>query len=147
MLLNTVCQQCSYKKVFIVFYFWLFLFFSWITTCSACRRISITFRRMDESKRPVGFAPEPDLEFDPTARTLVNSQGRSHPPSTTQSDKREVRTSGAKWALIFLVDIRQVDTPVEELKKKNRNYANRSHCLLLSLFSQLYPPTSLPYTI
>jgi len=25
-------------------------------------RISITFRKMDESKRPVGFTPEPDLE-------------------------------------------------------------------------------------
>lgn len=26
------------------------------------KRISITFRKMDESKRPVGFTPEPDLE-------------------------------------------------------------------------------------
>ncbi|XP_031116409.1 RNA demethylase ALKBH9B-like isoform X1 [Ipomoea triloba] len=26
------------------------------------KRISITFRRMDESKRPVGFVPEPDLQ-------------------------------------------------------------------------------------
>lgn len=26
------------------------------------KRISITFRRMDESKRPSGYAPEPDLE-------------------------------------------------------------------------------------
>ena len=25
-------------------------------------RISITFRKMDESKRPVGFTPDPDLQ-------------------------------------------------------------------------------------
>lgn len=33
-------------------------------TCTfiACLRISITFRRMDESKRPKGYAPEPDLQ-------------------------------------------------------------------------------------
>ena len=26
------------------------------------KRISITFRKMDESKRPIGYLPEPDLQ-------------------------------------------------------------------------------------
>lgn len=30
--------------------------------CCNFLRISITFRRMDESKRPTGFVPEPDLQ-------------------------------------------------------------------------------------
>lgn len=38
------------------------------------KRISITFRRMDESKRPVGFAPEPDLEG---IQPLLYEEGRT----------------------------------------------------------------------
>ncbi|GAA0139573.1 hypothetical protein LIER_35106 [Lithospermum erythrorhizon] len=44
------------------------------------RRISITFRRMDESKRPVGFVPEPDLQG---LRPLAND--RPEPNKSMQS--------------------------------------------------------------
>lgn len=69
---------------------------------------------MDESKRPVGFVPEPDLQdIEPLQyyevdkpeqssrqtpqRTPGNRRplGRSHPRSITQSDRREFRTSGS----------------------------------------------------
>ncbi|XP_010548289.1 PREDICTED: uncharacterized protein LOC104819751 [Tarenaya hassleriana] len=47
-------------------------------------RISITFRRMDESKRPAGFVPEPDLQgiqplpYEPNATSSLNSSRFSH---------------------------------------------------------------------
>ncbi|KAF8101124.1 hypothetical protein N665_0210s0059 [Sinapis alba] len=56
------------------------------------KRISITFRKMDESKRPVGFTPEPDLQGIKPLPYEQTTQSSSTPPviaaisSTRQSN-------------------------------------------------------------
>ncbi|XP_061999422.1 RNA demethylase ALKBH9B isoform X1 [Rosa rugosa] len=53
------------------------------------KRISITFRRMDESKRPVWYAPEPDLqEIQPLSYEEDNSY-RSHSPRSEPRTRRQ----------------------------------------------------------
>ncbi|KAM1156202.1 hypothetical protein ACFX13_027582 [Malus domestica] len=63
------------------------------------KRISITFRRMDETKRPNGYVPEPDLQdlqplsFEEDKKTRLNSP-RSQPqmrrqPIRGSADRRE----------------------------------------------------------
>lgn len=44
--------------------------------------ISITFRRMDESKRPIGYAPEPDLQgIEPLSYGIEKSSNLNGPTS------------------------------------------------------------------
>ncbi|XP_052196981.1 RNA demethylase ALKBH9B isoform X2 [Diospyros lotus] len=61
-------------------------------------RISITFRRMDESKRPFGYAPEPDLQGLQPLSYGTDRPGRSAPsksnlpgnrPAARREDNRE----------------------------------------------------------
>ena len=50
-----------YNVILVCLYRWL-LFFTHVSICYNLFRISITFRRMDEFKRPVGYVAEPDLQ-------------------------------------------------------------------------------------
>ncbi|KAK8717607.1 hypothetical protein V6N13_044868 [Hibiscus sabdariffa] len=60
------------------------------------KRISITFRRMDESKRPIGYAPEPDLQgieslcYDEKPNRAISSP-KSEPYVKRQPLRREGR--------------------------------------------------------
>ncbi|PON39183.1 Alpha-ketoglutarate-dependent dioxygenase AlkB-like [Parasponia andersonii] len=55
------------------------------------KRISITFRRMDESKRPVGYAPEPDLQgIQPLSYDLERTNG----PKSERHRKRHSNRRG-----------------------------------------------------
>ncbi|KAM7520094.1 hypothetical protein LguiB_019056 [Lonicera macranthoides] len=58
------------------------------------KRISLTFRKMDESKWPIGFVPEPDLQglepltYEPDGYKRSN-QSKSKRPMNRQSARRE----------------------------------------------------------
>ncbi|XP_057784042.1 RNA demethylase ALKBH9B [Salvia miltiorrhiza] len=61
------------------------------------KRISITFRRMDETKRPIGYTPEPDLQGlqplpDEEERSSKYSASRHRRVSKRPVDGREART-------------------------------------------------------
>ncbi|GMJ07887.1 hypothetical protein like AT2G17970 [Hibiscus trionum] len=61
------------------------------------KRISITFRRMDESKRPIGYAPEPDLQgieplcYEEEKSKRIITSPKSEPHVKRQELKREGR--------------------------------------------------------
>ncbi|XP_004287820.1 PREDICTED: uncharacterized protein LOC101301905 [Fragaria vesca subsp. vesca] len=58
------------------------------------KRISITFRRMDESKRPVWYTPEPDLQdIQPLSYEEDNSY-RSHSPRSEPRTRRQSTRRG-----------------------------------------------------
>jgi len=50
-----------YNVILVCLYRWLLLF-THVSICYNLFRISITFRRMDDLKRPVGHVAEPDLQ-------------------------------------------------------------------------------------
>ncbi|XP_057960617.1 RNA demethylase ALKBH9B [Malania oleifera] len=52
------------------------------------KRISITFRKMDESKRPVGFVPEPDLQGLQPLSYEENKSRRPNPPNSPRRGNR-----------------------------------------------------------
>ncbi|XP_028106339.1 RNA demethylase ALKBH9B-like isoform X1 [Camellia sinensis] len=56
------------------------------------KRISITFRKMDESKRPIGFVPEPDLQG---LQPISYETDRSKRPTLSKS-KRSVNSQPAR---------------------------------------------------
>ncbi|CAL5366229.1 unnamed protein product [Camellia sinensis] len=56
------------------------------------KRISITFRKMDESKRPIGFVPEPDLQG---LQPISYETDRSKRPTLSKS-KRSVNRQPAR---------------------------------------------------
>ncbi|XP_028104364.1 RNA demethylase ALKBH9B-like [Camellia sinensis] len=56
------------------------------------KRISITFRKMDESKRPIGFVPEPDLQG---LQPISYETDRSKRPTLSKS-KRTVNRQPAR---------------------------------------------------
>ncbi|XP_039044377.1 RNA demethylase ALKBH9B-like [Hibiscus syriacus] len=64
------------------------------------KRISITFRRMDESKRPVGYTQEPDLQgieslcYDEEKSKRLISSPKSEPYVRRQPLRREGRKEG-----------------------------------------------------
>ncbi|XP_057499795.1 RNA demethylase ALKBH9B-like isoform X1 [Actinidia eriantha] len=61
------------------------------------KRISITFRKMDESKRPIGFLPEPDLqglqplsyETEPSKRSTPSKSKPANRQSFRNEDNRD----------------------------------------------------------
>ncbi|KAG9129917.1 hypothetical protein Leryth_007002 [Lithospermum erythrorhizon] len=67
------------------------------------KRISITFRRMDESKRPIGFVPEPDLEglqplsYDANKSRKSSSSNTRH-SSRNQMHRRNEHGENGKWS-------------------------------------------------
>lgn len=67
-------------------------------------RISITFRRMDESKRPRGYVPEPDLQglepvfYETDSRPRVSNSPKPERPINRQA----VRTEGGMEAKGFM---------------------------------------------
>lgn len=107
MWLSIVCQQylrsgksqnCNIVLVSIKL---LWLGFRIFTTFYVSLRISITFRRMDESKRPIWYTPEPDLlEIQPLSYEEDNgyrsNSPRSEPRTRRQSTRRvdNLETSG-----------------------------------------------------
>ncbi|XP_023518278.1 uncharacterized protein LOC111781804 [Cucurbita pepo subsp. pepo] len=52
------------------------------------KRISITFRRIDESKRPIEYAPEPDLQG---IQPLPYEASKNDVPTSPVSSEREIR--------------------------------------------------------
>ncbi|XP_038723233.1 RNA demethylase ALKBH9B-like isoform X2 [Tripterygium wilfordii] len=65
----------------------------------AAKRISITFRKMDESKRPIGFVPEPDLQgIQPlsyeTGKVKRLDSPKSHSRIKRQPFRREGKMEG-----------------------------------------------------
>ncbi|CAK7334289.1 unnamed protein product [Dovyalis caffra] len=59
------------------------------------RRISITFRKMDEAKRPVGFVPEPDLQgIQPLSYELDKTKRLNSPKSEPHVKRRPFGRQG-----------------------------------------------------
>jgi len=60
-----------------------------------CHRISITFRKMDEAKRPVGFVPEPDLQgIQPLSYELDKTRKLNSPKSEPYVKRRPYGKEG-----------------------------------------------------
>ncbi|KAK2398875.1 2-oxoglutarate (2OG) and Fe(II)-dependent oxygenase superfamily protein [Trifolium repens] len=64
------------------------------------KRISITFRRMDESKRPSEYFPEPDLEgiqplsYEAQQEEIIKSTGGQNRPNNHHDERRNNRRGG-----------------------------------------------------
>ncbi|OMO57057.1 Oxoglutarate/iron-dependent dioxygenase [Corchorus capsularis] len=66
------------------------------------KRISITFRRMDESKRPTGYAPEPDLQgIEPLSYDAEKPKRLNSPKSDHHVKRQPFRREGKKEARGF----------------------------------------------
>ncbi|KAJ7966331.1 oxidoreductase, 2OG-Fe(II) oxygenase family protein [Quillaja saponaria] len=65
------------------------------------KRISITFRKMDESKRPIGFVPEPDLQgIQPLAYEVDKAKRSNGPKSGHQAWRDSDRRGGRMEARV-----------------------------------------------
>ncbi|XP_022751455.1 uncharacterized protein LOC111300097 isoform X2 [Durio zibethinus] len=66
------------------------------------KRISITFRKMDELKRPIGYAPEPDLqEIEPLSYDAEKPKRLNSPKTDRHVKRQPFRREGKKeaWGL------------------------------------------------
>ena len=68
------------------------------------RRISITFRRMDDAKRPIGYVPEPDLQgIQPlcyeTNGSKQSNTSKPKRPVNRQAVRREDNAHNARGLL------------------------------------------------
>ena len=73
-----------------------FFFFNLLTFyCYNFLRISITFRRMDESKWPNGYVPEPDLQgIQPLSYEVDKAKRLNAPKPERHMSKQSVRNRG-----------------------------------------------------
>ncbi|KAJ7958438.1 oxidoreductase, 2OG-Fe(II) oxygenase family protein [Quillaja saponaria] len=60
------------------------------------KRISITFRKMDESKRPTGYVPEPDLQGIQPLSYEVDKAKRSNGPKSDRQFRRQTYRRGGR---------------------------------------------------
>lgn len=82
-------------------------------------RISITFRRMDELKRPIGYAPEPDLQdIEPLSYQAEKPRRLNSPKSDRHVKRQPFRREDKKeaWGL----------TENNERSRSEPRYSNRT---------------------
>ncbi|XVE82495.1 hypothetical protein DITRI_Ditri16bG0009400 [Diplodiscus trichospermus] len=83
------------------------------------KRISITFRRMDESKRPVGYAPEPDLQgIEPLSYNKEKPKGLYSPKSDRHGKRQPFRRDARK-------EVRGVTESNERLEPRSSTRTRR----------------------
>ncbi|KAK6258227.1 Alpha-ketoglutarate-dependent dioxygenase AlkB-like - like 2 [Theobroma cacao] len=84
------------------------------------KRISITFRRMDESKRPVGYASEPDLQgIEPLSYDAEKPRRLNSPKSDRHVKRQPFRREGRKEA-------RGLPEGNEQLEPRSSNWSRRA---------------------
>ncbi|KAJ9703697.1 hypothetical protein PVL29_005125 [Vitis rotundifolia] len=67
------------------------------------KRISITFRKMDESKRPIGYLPEPDLQgLQPVSYEMDRSKISNPQKPERRMNRQAVRREGSVEARGFM---------------------------------------------
>ncbi|GKV41473.1 hypothetical protein SLEP1_g49005 [Rubroshorea leprosula] len=98
------------------------------------KRISITFRRMDESKRPMGYAPEPDLQGIEPLSYEAEKVKISSPRSDRHTRKQLVRRGG-KTEARGVIDSYERQEPEPRYSNRTRRVTANERRTKLSLGS------------